>query len=268
VKPCADAREFAAHPVGRCISGESWLYFYPRDELCGFLLWGEPSETDMQRLVHVLAVELGRSSHVALVDARRVVNAAPGAFAVLEAYVRENAESLGRAVLRLALVRPEGMPGAVTAGFFGVAPQPYPVNVFDDRASALAWLGGSDLEDVIASEEARATGTPPLLRDLRALLEGRLTRDPSLEPIARALGIAERSLQRKLAEHGTTFQGEVNQARVRVAKRLLAETDAKLTHVASEVGCASLPSFSGLFRRATGETPSGYRARARAKGRA
>ena len=56
---------------------------------------------------------------------------------------------------------------------------------------------------------------------------------------------------------------EVNRARVRLAKRLLRESDAKLTQIAHDVGCASLASFSALFRRATGATPSEFRAKTR-----
>ena len=44
---------------------------------------------------------------------------------------------------------------------------------------------------------------------------------------------------------------------------LLLESDAKLTSVAVEVGCASLQHFSSLFRKLTGESPSAWRARHR-----
>lgn len=71
--------------------------------------------------------------------------------------------------------------------------------------------------------------------------------------------MSERSLQRRLGDHDTTFQAEVNHARVRIAKRLLRETEVSLTQIAQEVGCASLASFSALFRRATGTPPSAWR---------
>jgi AraC family transcriptional regulator len=48
---------------------------------------------------------------------------------------------------------------------------------------------------------------------------------------------------------------------VRAAQRLLAEGDASIARVASEVGCKSLSHFSALFRRLTGETPSDWRRR-------
>ncbi len=51
-------------------------------------------------------------------------------------------------------------------------------------------------------------------------------------------------------------------ARVERAKQLLARGD-RVTQVCFEVGCASLGSFSALFHRRVGMTPSAYRAQAR-----
>lgn len=261
---CIDVAEFLAAPVGRCIAGRSWLYLYPQPGFCGFVMWGRPDPEDLERLVRVLRVELEAPPHVSLVDARRVEEADPRAFSVLEHYVRAEHAALGRAVTKLAIVRPEGLVGAVIAGFFGVTPPPYPVELFEDRARAVAWLGvtgAAFVLEAIEREVVRASGEPPLLRDLRAMLETRLQDGPSLATIAKALGLSERSLQRKLGEHGSTFQAELNAARVRVAKRLLRESPVSLTEVAFETGCASLASFSTLFRRATGETPTAFRRR-------
>ena len=261
----ADLKAFLAAPIGRSIAGRCWLYFYPHERFCGFVIWGKPTSDDLERLVQVLAVELDKEPHVSLIDARRAEGADPRGFRILEKYVKAHHEKLARAVERLAIVRPDGLVGAITAGFFGVTPPPYPVELFDDRSRALDWLGvrnAKEIEAELTLHEERATGAPPLLRDLRALLEERLD-DASLTTAAKVLALSERSLQRKLLENGTTFQAEANAARVRVAKRLLRDTDDKLTHVAHEVGCASLASFSALFRRATGETPSAFRDRHR-----
>ena len=78
-----------------------------------------------------------------------------------------------------------------------------------------------------------------------------------------ALGVSERSLQRQLRQEGTSFRREVDAARIRAARTLLADTDQKITVIALEVGCATLQHFSALFRRMTGETPSEWRARQR-----
>ena len=108
----------------------------------------------------------------------------------------------------------------------------------------------------------RCRGMSPMLRKLRELLDARPGR-VTLQEAARALGQSPRTLQRRLRDDGTTFQLEHSGAQVRVAQRLLIDSDAKLESVASEVGCASLQNFSALFRRATGEAPSAWRARHR-----
>lgn len=53
-------------------------------------------------------------------------------------------------------------------------------------------------------------------------------------------------------------------ARLDLARRLLARGDSSVTDVCMEVGFSSLGSFSALFLRRVGESPSGYRRRARA----
>ena len=59
---------------------------------------------------------------------------------------------------------------------------------------------------------------------------------------------------------GTSFQLELDAARVRLAKRLLVESDSSLTEIAYDVGCASPQHFSTLFRRVVGAPPSAWRA--------
>lgn len=269
MQPTGDLAEFLAAPVGRCIAGASWLYFYPEVGFCGFIVWGRPTETELGRLARILEVELASPAHVALVDARRVESADPAGFAVLERYVRTNHEALGRVVDKLAIVRPDGIVGAITSGFFGVTPPPYPVEIFEDRASAVAWLAvpnGGAMLDELAREEERASGAP-LLRDVRSFVEANLG-GATLASASRSLGMSERSLQRRLSDHGTSFLAELNQARVRTAKHLLVTSDLQLTQIAHDVGCSSLGSFSTLFRRATGEAPSAFRQRhPRAAGR-
>jgi AraC-like DNA-binding protein len=80
---------------------------------------------------------------------------------------------------------------------------------------------------------------------------------------AAALGVSARSLQDRLQRSGSSFRVELHAARVLAAKALLAETPQKLTAIALEVGYSSLQHFSTRFRKATGLTPSEWRARAR-----
>jgi AraC-like DNA-binding protein len=265
VKAATSLDELFADPIGRYLAGVSWLYFYAHEGLCGFVLWGRPSEEDLTRLAGALAVELGAKPHASLVDARRVEAIEPAAYAVLGDYVAKNWDALGAAVTSLAIVRPAGYVGALAEGFYRVAAPPYPVQLFAELAPALAWLGRADdrtLERELDLLHAAAIGASPLLRDLRALLDAR-PGQVTLAEAARALATSERVLQRRLREEETSFRAEVALSQVRVAKDLLATRDTKLSQIASHVGCASLQHFSTLFRRLTGETPSDFRARHR-----
>ncbi len=250
-------------PVGRYVSGEGFVHFCATPALWGIILWGRPNEDTARNLGRTLLMELSPPAvpHATVVDASRLEGAEVGAFKALEWYMRTFGKQLGEQVLRLALVRPAGLSGAIVAGVYDVVPRPYPVEVFGTLGEALAWVGGpAGLEDAMSAAFTAATGTPPLLGSLRALLGEHLA-GLTVAEVAKQLSLSERSLQRKLSELDTTFQAELGAARVRAAQRLLVDTDAPLTNIALEVGCASLQHFSALFRKHVGESPSAWRRR-------
>ena len=105
---------------------------------------------------------------------------------------------------------------------------------------------------------------PPVVAALRAFLDARLE-GPSIAEAAKSLGMSERTLQRRLREADTSYVDQLAKARLGAAQRLLLDSDASLTTIALDVGCASLQHFSALFRKQLGESPSSWRARHRAK---
>lgn len=105
-------------------------------------------------------------------------------------------------------------------------------------------------------------GRGPLVATLRHAVAASPGR-PTLARVARTLGLSARSLQRRLRALGTTFQAESGAARVREAQAMMLTSDASLTAIAFDVGCASTQHFSTLFRRVTGQSPSAWRARHR-----
>jgi AraC-like DNA-binding protein len=163
----------------------------------------------------------------------------------------------------------------VVSGFFDVTPPPYPVRVFEAPAEAQPWLlqAGApvaalpDVASVLGDLHARARSLPPLVQKLRRLLEAQLTQPPTVRQAARALGASDRTLQRRLAEAGTTFQDEVAKCRIVAAKRLLADSDSPLTTIALDLGYASLQHFGASFRRIVGQSPSAWRRGRRALGK-
>jgi len=261
VRAAADPDDYRADPAGAYLALPCALVFCARRTLWGFSLWGTPSEAELRRIVPLLALELAADAapHASLVDVRRLEAADPRAFAVLARYLRTHFDAFRTQVTRLALVRPPGLLGATVAGFFQVAGAPYPVRVFDDLAAAATWLRAGALDRVLDRAIAGASELSPGRMQLRTWLDGNLG-DASLARAARAMSRAARSLQRDLARAGTTFQAELDTARVRLARRLLVETGSSLTEIAYDVGCASPQHFSTLFRRVVGVSPSAWRA--------
>lgn len=263
---------FAGEPRGRFVAGATFAHFCARADLWGVVLWGRPEPEHIATLVTSLRLELGEaaSRHGSIVDASRLDSVDVAAFSVLDRYVREHQDELAKQVSRLALVRPEGMTGAVVAGFFEVLPRPYPVGVFASSEEALAWLDLAE-EDAAAFVRAievlhgEATGAAPVVTALATVLDARLG-DINVAEAARALGLSERTLQRRLRGARTTFLDELNLARLRAAKRLLLDSDTPVTTIALEVGCATPQHFSTLFRRLTGQTPSDWRRAQRTPG--
>ncbi len=87
---------------------------------------------------------------------------------------------------------------------------------------------------------------------------------PSVGDVAREAGISPCHFIRRFETvFGRTPHQYRIEARLDRARRLLAKGELSVTEVCMEVGFSSLGSFSELFTRRVGETPSGFRRRAR-----
>ncbi|HEU4538270.1 MAG TPA: helix-turn-helix transcriptional regulator, partial [Polyangiaceae bacterium] len=271
MKRASSVEELLADPSKKYFVDPTFVFWHFEPSFHGLSLWGRPSAADVERLNRLNDVVLtphgGR--HVSFVDLSGLEGADPGAFAAMAAYLAARWQPFRELVIRQALVRPAGFVGAVVAGFYEVAKPSFPVAVFDGAGEALAWLGRGDCEalvkDLVGLRD-RTGGAAGVLGPLRGLLCAS-PRRPTLDEAARALGLSTRSLQRHLRQAGTTFQAEVNAARVRVAQARMLAGDESLTAIALDVGCASTQHFSATFRKATGLCPSEWRARARARDR-
>lgn len=88
---------------------------------------------------------------------------------------------------------------------------------------------------------------------------------PSIEQLARELRISPFHFIRQFeAVFGVTPHQYRIQARIDLARHLLAAGHLSVTDVCMEVGFSSLGSFSLLFARRVGEPPSSFRRRTRA----
>lgn len=264
MRPADGVDDYLRDPLGRYLIGDGFLHWYASADLCGFIAWQRADEPFIRRLVQVLDVERTPDApHLSLVDLRRLQSPDPSAFHLFVNYMRQREKEFAVSVKRQALVRPEGIIGAVVGGFYSLLSPSYPSRVFTDANEALTWLGLSEAQGASLMAElnklvSEATNESPLLQQLHRVLRPRLV-DASLTDTAREMGMSERTLQRRLKEANTSFQAELNAVQVRTAQQLLLETDMKLTAVAVEVGCASLQHFSSLFRKMVGESPSTWR---------
>jgi AraC-like DNA-binding protein len=260
--------DYLRDPFGRYLVADGFLHWYASEDLCGFFLWGRPTEQQVRRLIEVLDVErTPHAPHASLVDARRLELPDHSAFTLFVKYMQQRERDFAASVKRQALIRPEGIIGATVYGFYGLLQASYPSKVFTETEEALGWLGvpeprAGPLLQELNQLVAQATGLPPLLQELHRVLRPRLV-GANLADTAREMGMSERTLQRRLKEERTSFQQELNAVQISTAKQLLLETDMKLTAIAVEVGCASLQHFSSLFRKLVGESPSAWRANQR-----
>ena len=79
---------------------------------------------------------------------------------------------------------------------------------------------------------------------------------PSLEQAAQAFGISPATLKRRLAQHHTHYQAQLDQARSHVALHLLLLQGRGANSIASELGFHDRSSFRRSFKRWTGLPPS------------
>lgn len=98
------------------------------------------------------------------------------------------------------------------------------------------------------------------LYDAEDIIRAELASTLRVPDLAKRLDVSQSTLlQWFQAEHGTTVQGFIRQARAREACRLLAGTNLRLKEIAARVGVPDLHQFNKLVRRHSGLSPRAYR---------
>jgi AraC-like DNA-binding protein len=114
--------------------------------------------------------------------------------------------------------------------------------------------------DALAAQHA---GDEPMSVEVRRLLVQALpSGPPALPDVARRLAVSDRSLRRRLAEEGTSFQTLLEETRSELAQRYLRDPKLTVSEIAFLCGFSELSPFQRAFRRWTGLTPRAFRARA------
>lgn len=141
--------------------------------------------------------------------------------------------------------------------------QPRTAVVLDRKQLALRGVGAdSNLFDLLEQVGRERLGAIPDPRDLRAQTESAIVEllphsTPSLDRVARRLGISSRSLGRKLAEDNTSFKALVDELRHGLARRYL-EHGVRPKSIAALLGYKCPSAFHHAFRRWTGTTPAQF----------
>jgi AraC-like DNA-binding protein len=124
---------------------------------------------------------------------------------------------------------------------------------------ALSRIIERQAEALLAARPAPTDTTADRVRRLlvAALGEG----EASLLAVAEKLRMSERSLQRRLADEGTTFDALLEDLRKQLALRYLADPKVAIGEVAYLLGYSEPSPFHRAFKRWTGTTPKEFRAR-------
>jgi AraC-like DNA-binding protein len=103
-----------------------------------------------------------------------------------------------------------------------------------------------------------------LVAQVRRVLANELVHGtPSIEQVAKRLGMSERTLQRRLHDEGATLQQVLDQLRRDLAAQYLDESQLGLREIAFLLGFAEQSGFQRAFVRWFGQTPRTYRMRQR-----
>ena len=111
----------------------------------------------------------------------------------------------------------------------------------------------------------REAAPAPIVAQVHAAIIRNLAHDRvRLMTIAAELGLAPRTLQRKLAEAGASFQQVLDSARYALARDYLRQDSLSLLEIAFLLGYQEQSAFTHAFKEWSGMNPGGWRARPKA----
>lgn len=116
------------------------------------------------------------------------------------------------------------------------------------------------LRELLDQQAQAMLRVPPLEngldRSLHQLLPKLLSEGHSrLEQVAERLHLSPRTLQRRLAERGLTWQAWLDRSREELALHYLQDTGLTLSDIALLLGFSEQSAFTRAYRRWTGTTP-------------
>ena len=111
------------------------------------------------------------------------------------------------------------------------------------------------LLEFLAFNRARSREAAEVIESVERVLRSKLDAHHAIARVARELGMSERTLRRRLAESGVSFQGVLDGLKKNRALELLANPQMSVEQIAFAVGFTDPHNFRRAFRRWTGSTP-------------
>lgn len=109
-------------------------------------------------------------------------------------------------------------------------------------------------------DRLRALRNPGFTDRVRDYIRGALPYGScAIEHCAEKFGLSVRTVQSRLAEHGTSFSEVLEELRLALAKAYLESPETSLDEIAEALGYGEQTSFGRAFKRWTGTTPKQYR---------
>ncbi len=179
--------------------------------------------------------------------------------------------------LAFAHARPDDADPAEYARVLGTPPDfGAPAHTADFDASLLALpLPAADIgmypllqqhAERLLRDRVQAQSGGGIVAQVHAAIAGTLAREPvRLAGIAAALDLSPRTLQRKLADAGATFQQVLDAARYALAMDYLRQDGLSLVDIAFLLGFQEQSAFTHAFREWSGMNPGAWRERAAGK---
>lgn len=101
------------------------------------------------------------------------------------------------------------------------------------------------------------------VRARRAIMVGLAQGIVGVDGVAEALGLSRRTLNRRLAERGTSTRELIAEVRLQVARQLLRDTDLTIADIAVTTCYSDVAAFSRAFSAGVGLSPAAWRSKAR-----
>jgi len=154
------------------------------------------------------------------------------------------------------------------AAYFGA-----PVRFGSDRDALLVSQSALDRENRLGDtgitqflvrhleQELATLGPAQTLRDVAKDAIARSLSDglPKMADVARRLGLSARSLHRRLADDGLSFQSLTEETRRELAEGLLRDEQYSIAEIAFLTGFSDQSAFTRAFKRWAGVPPASYR---------